>query len=218
MEMSMRDLEIHREIMIHSDLEGRGISDTQVLAAMRDVPREEFVAAEFRDQAYDDYPLPIEEGQTISQPYIVAYMAEALELSSGDRVLEIGTGSGYSAAVISRIAAEVYTVERFTSLAATARERLLRLGYDNIRVMVGDGTLGWPEVSPFDAIVVTACAPRVPEPLKSQLAIGGRLVIPVGPDRFLQTLTRVRRIKGAEYGVEHLLSVQFVPLIGAAGW
>jgi protein-L-isoaspartate(D-aspartate) O-methyltransferase len=218
MEMSMRDLEIRREIMIHSDLEGRGISDPPVLAAMMDVPREEFVSKDFRDQAYDDYPLPIEEGQTISQPYIVAYMAEALELSRGDRVLEIGTGSGYSAAVISRIAAEVYTVERFDSLAETARERLLRLGFDNIRVLVGDGTLGWPEESPFDAIVVTACAPRVPEPLKSQLAVGGRLVVPVGPDRMVQTLVRVRRIGRAEYGQEHLLSVQFVPLIGAAGW
>jgi protein-L-isoaspartate(D-aspartate) O-methyltransferase len=216
--MNMRELEIRREIMIHSDLEGRGISDPQVLAAMRDVPREEFVPKDFRDQAYDDYPLPIAEGQTISQPFIVAYMAEALELSRGDRVLEIGTGSGYSAAVLSRIAAEIYTVERFASLAATARERLLRLGYDNIRVLVGDGTLGRPEESPFDAIVVTACAPRVPEPLTSQLAIGGRLVIPVGPDRLVQTLVRVRRIREAEYGKEHLLSVQFVPLIGAAGW
>jgi protein-L-isoaspartate(D-aspartate) O-methyltransferase len=218
MEMNMRDLEIRREIMIHSDLEGRGISNPEVLAAMGETPREEFVPKEFRDQAYEDYPLPIEEGQTISQPYIVAYMAESLELSCGDRVLEIGTGSGYSAAVLSRIAAEIYTVERFASLAETARERLLRLGCDNIRVLVGDGTLGWPEKSPFDAIVVTACAPRVPEPLKSQLAIGGRLVIPVGPDRIVQTLTRVRRIRDIEFRQEHLLSVQFVPLIGAAGW
>jgi protein-L-isoaspartate(D-aspartate) O-methyltransferase len=218
MEMSMNGLAISREIMIHSDLEGRGINDPQVLAAMGDVPREEFVAEEFRDQAYEDFPLPIAEGQTISQPYIVAFMAEALELSPGDRVLEIGTGSGYSAAVLSRIAAEVYTVERFASLAATARERLLRLGYDNIRVLVGDGTLGWPEESPFDAIVVTACAPRLPEPLLKQLSVGGRLIIPVGPDRFMQTLTRVRRIRGDEFGKEDLLSVQFVPLIGAAGW
>ena len=216
--MKMRDLEIRREIMIHSDLEGRGISDPEILSAMREVPREEFVPEEFREQAYEDYPLPIEEGQTISQPYIVAYMAAALELSREDRVLEIGTGSGYSAAVLSRIVSQVFTKERFASLADNAKERLQRLGYDNIRISVGDGTLGWPEEAPFDAILVTAGAPRVPEPLLKQLVVGGRLVIPVGPGRIGQSLVRVRRIMEDEYLEEHLLAVQFVPLIGAAGW
>ena len=214
----MRNLELRREIMMQADLEGRGIRDPNVLAAMREVPREEFVAPDLKDQAYEDYPLPIEEGQTISQPYIVAYMAEALELSPGDRVLEIGSGSGYSAAVLSRIADRIITVERFSALAERAGERLRRLGYDNIVIFVGDGTLGWPEEAPYDAIVVTAAAPRLPEPLLKQLAIGGRLVVPVGPDLLGQTLVRVRRIKENEYREERLLAVQFVPLIGAAGW
>jgi protein-L-isoaspartate(D-aspartate) O-methyltransferase len=214
----MNNLDISREIMLSRDLAGRGIYDPKVLAAMRQVPREEFVPAELKEQAYGDYPLPIEEGQTISQPYIVAYMAECLELSPDDRVLEIGTGSGYSAAVLSRIAAEVYTVERFDSLALSARERLRRLGYDNISIFVADGTLGWPGLAPFDAIIVTAGAPRVPKPLLEQLAVGGRLVLPVGPDRLGQTLIRVRRNDEDEYMEERLLAVQFVPLVGAEGW
>jgi protein-L-isoaspartate(D-aspartate) O-methyltransferase len=204
--------------MICADLEGRGIRDPDVLEAMRVVPREEFLPFYLQSQAYEDYPLPIEEGQTISQPYIVAFMAEALELSPGDRVLEIGTGSGYSAAVLSRIAADVYTVERFTGLAERAGKRLRELGYGNIHILVGDGSLGWPEHAPYEAIVVTAGAPRVPEPLLKQLAIGGRLVIPVGPDRLGQTLTRVRRLKEREFREERLLAVQFVPLIGEEGW
>jgi protein-L-isoaspartate(D-aspartate) O-methyltransferase len=214
----MRDLYLRREIMIERDLKGRGIRDPAVLAAMREVPREEFVPAELAEHAYDDYPLPIDEGQTISQPYMVAYMAESLELSPTDRVLEIGTGSGYSAAVLSRLIAEVYTVEHFAGLAASAGGRLERLGYDNIRIFVGDGTLGWLEHAPYDAIVVTAGAPRVPEPLLQQLVIGGKLVIPVGPNRLVQTLIRVRRVKEGEYREESLLAVQFVPLVGAAGW
>jgi protein-L-isoaspartate(D-aspartate) O-methyltransferase len=214
----MRNLDVRREIMIERDLKGRGIRDPAVLAAMREVPREEFVPAELAEHAYDDYPLPIDEGQTISQPYMVAYMAESLELSPTDRVLEIGTGSGYSAAVLSRLVAEVYTVEHFAGLAASAGGRLGRLGYDNIRIFVGDGTLGWLEHAPYDAIVVTAGAPRVPEPLLQQLVIGGRLVIPVGPNRLVQTLIRVRRVKEGEYREESLLAVQFVPLVGAAGW
>jgi protein-L-isoaspartate(D-aspartate) O-methyltransferase len=214
----MNNLDISREIMLSRDLAGRGIGDPKVLAAMSLVPREEFVPAELKDQAYGDYPLPINEGQTISQPYIVAYMAECLELSPADRVLEIGTGSGYSAAVLSRIAAQVYTVERFASLARSAGERLLRLGYDNIRIFVGDGTLGWPGMSPYDTIIVTACAPRVPKALLEQLAISGRLVLPVGPDRLGQTLMRVRRVYEDEYREERLLAVQFVPLVGAEGW
>jgi protein-L-isoaspartate(D-aspartate) O-methyltransferase len=216
--MTSRDLEMRREIMICADLEGRGIRDPNVLEAMRVVPREEFLPFYLKNQAYEDYPLPIEEGQTISQPYIVAFMAEALELSPGDRVLEIGTGSGYSAAVLSRIAADVYTVERFTGLSERAGKRLRELGYGNIRILVGDGTLGWPEHAPYEAIVVTAGAPRIPKSLLKQLAIGGRLVIPVGPDRLGQTLTRVRRLNEREFREERLLAVQFVPLIGEEGW
>ena len=214
----MRDLDMRREIMIERDLKGRGIHDPAVLAAMREVPREEFVPADFVERAYEDYPLPIDEGQTISQPYMVAYMAESLELSPVDRVLEIGTGSGYSAAVLSRLVAEVYTVEHFAGLAESAGERLQRLGYDNIRILVSDGTLGWPENAPYNAIVVTAGAPRVPAPLLKQLVIGGRLVIPVGQNRLVQSLIRVRRVKEDEYLEENLMAVQFVPLIGAAGW
>lgn len=214
----MKNLDLRREIMISNHLAGRGISDPKVLAAMRHVPREEFVRPEMTEQAYDDHPLPIDEGQTISQPYMVAFMAESLELSPADRVLEIGTGSGYSAAVLSRLVAEVYTVEHFSGLAASASERLQRLGCDNIRIFVGDGTLGWPEHAPYDAIVVTAGAPRVPEPLLEQLVTGGRLVVPVGPNHFVQTLIRVRRVKTDEYKQENLMAVQFVPLIGAAGW
>lgn len=214
----MRNLDVRREIMIERDLKGRGIYDPEILVAMREVPREEFVPAELVERTYEDYPLPIDEGQTISQPYMVAYMAESLELSPTERVLEIGTGSGYSAAVLGRLVAEVYTVEHFAGLAASAGERLQRLGYHNIRIFVGDGTLGWPEHAPYDAIVVTAGAPRVPEPLLEQLVIGGRLVVPVGPNQFVQTLMRVRRVKTDEYREENLMAVQFVPLIGAAGW
>jgi protein-L-isoaspartate(D-aspartate) O-methyltransferase len=214
----MNSLDISRDIMLGRDLAGRGIHDPKVLAAMGQVPREEFIPTELKQQAYGDYPLPIDERQTISQPYIVAYMAECLELSPADRVLEIGTGSGYSAAVLSRIAAQVYSVERFDSLARSAGERLRRLGYDNIRIFVGDGTLGWPGHAPYDAIIVTAGAPRVPNPLLEQLAVGGRLVLPVGPDRMGQTLIRVRRKDEDEYLEERLLAVQFVPLVGAEGW
>ena len=214
----MKNLDEYREIMIKNDLVGRGIVDQKVISAMREVPREEFVSPEFKEHAYEDHPLPIEERQTISQPFMVAYMAESLELKPTDRVLEIGTGSGYSAAVLSRIACEVYTVEHFAGLATSSDERLKRLGYNNIRIFLGDGTLGWPEHAPYDAIVVTAGAPRVPEPLLEQLVIGGRLVVPVGPNHFVQTLIRVRRVKTDEYSQENLMAVQFVPLIGAAGW
>jgi protein-L-isoaspartate(D-aspartate) O-methyltransferase len=214
----MRTLDMNREIMIKNHLADRGIRDPKVLAAMRLVPREEFVRPELREQAYEDHPLPIDEGQTISQPYMVAYMVESLELTPTDRVLEIGTGSGYSAAVLSRLVAEVFTVEHLAGLAASAGERLQRLGYDNVRIFVGDGTLGWPENAPYDAIVVTAGAPRLPEPLLEQLVIGGKLVVPVGSNHFLQTLILVRRVKTDEYRQEDLMAVQFVPLIGVAGW
>lgn len=213
-----RDREEAREIMIREDLIGRGIKDETVLRAMRAVPREAFIAPEFARQAYADHPLPIEEEQTISQPYIVAYMTEALQLSARDRVLEIGTGSGYAAAVLSRIVTTVYSVERLVGLAASAKERLTALGYDNVIVHHGDGTLGWPAHAPYDAIIVTAGAPRLPEPLLDQLATGGRLVIPVGPTSFLQMLIRVRRLAKDDYRSEELSPVRFVPLIGAAGW
>ncbi|HLO25120.1 MAG TPA: protein-L-isoaspartate(D-aspartate) O-methyltransferase, partial [Geobacteraceae bacterium] len=179
---------------------------------------EDFVPAELAGHAYDDNPLPIGEGQTISQPFMVAYMTEALEPARTDRVLEIGTGSGYAAAVLSQVVAEVHTVERIEELASTARERLNRLGYANIRVHVGDGSLGWPEHAPYDAIVVTAGAPQVPQPLLEQLAVGGRLVIPVGPHERIQTLVRVRRVGPDDFRYESHFGVMFVPLIGAAGW
>jgi protein-L-isoaspartate(D-aspartate) O-methyltransferase len=207
-----------REIMFREDLIGRGIKDAAVLRAMREVPREAFVPPELAAHAYADHPLPIEEEQTISQPYIVAYMTEALELTPGDRVLEIGTGSGYAAAVLSRIVTTVYSVERLGTLADKARKRLTALGYSNIVVQEGDGTLGWPEHAPYDAIVVTAGAPKLPEALLEQLATGGRMVIPIGPTSFLQMLIRVRRQGENDYHNEELCPVRFVPLIGAAGW
>lgn len=185
---------------------------------MREVPREEFLPPALVRFAYDDGPLPIEAGQTISQPYIVAYMIEALELEGTERVLEIGTGSGYAAAVLSRCAAEVFTVERIASLAESARGRLQALGYGNVTVHLGDGTLGWPEHGPYQGIVVTAGAPELPASLLSQLAPEGRLVIPVGPTQHLQTLIRVRRVGEHDFRREELCPVRFVPLIGAEGW
>jgi len=213
-----RSAEEARALMIREDLIGRGIRDQAVLRAMRDVPREAFIAPDLAAQAYADHPLPIDEEQTISQPYIVAYMTEALELTPTDRVLEIGTGSGYAAAVLSRMVTTVYTIERLERLSMSASERLERLGYRNIVVHQGDGTLGWPEHAPYDAIVVTAGAPKLPEPLLDQLALGGRLVIPVGPTSTLQMLIRIRRVAENDYLSEDLCPVRFVPLIGAAGW
>ena len=204
--------------MIREHLLGRGIRDPAVIRAMREVPREEFVAEELMEFAYEDHPLDIAEGQTISQPYIVAYMTEALELSATDRVLEIGTGCGYAAAVLSRIVARVYTVERLAGLSGSARQRLARLGYMNIIVHEGDGTLGWSDHAPYDAIVVTAGAPAVPKSLREQLVTGGRLVIPVGASSNFQVLIRVRRLSEHEYRSEDLCGVRFVPLVGADGW
>lgn len=214
----MKELDYQRDIMIREHLLSRGIRDQAVLKAMREVPREEFVSEPILERAYGDHPLPIAEGQTISQPYIVAYMTEALELNSADRVLEIGTGSGYAAAVLSRIVDTVHTVERLRGLAQSARQRLELLGYSNIVVHEGDGTLGWAEHAPYAAIVVTAGAPNVPKPLLEQLVIGGRLVIPVGRSFDVQELVRVRRVSEHDYRSEELCGVRFVPLIGAAGW
>ena len=207
---------LQREQMVRGQIEARGVRDERVLAAIRAVPRHLFVPAYLAGSAYHDTPLAIGQGQTISQPYIVALMTELLELAGDERVLEIGTGSGYQAAVLAQLAAEVITVERFPSLAQEARERLARLGYDNVQIEVGDGSLGWPEGAPYDAIIVTAASPEMPEPLPDQLAGGGRLVVPVGP-RWTQHLVRVRR-EGGTFQRETMIGVAFVPLIGQHGW
>jgi protein-L-isoaspartate(D-aspartate) O-methyltransferase len=204
--------------MVDRQIMGRGVQDPAVLATMRRVRREAFVPRHLARRAYADQPLPIGGGQTISQPYIVATMTESLRLQPGDRVLEIGTGSGYGAAVLAEIAAEVYTVERLAGLAEGARCRLGELGYTNVHVRHGDGSLGWPEHAPYDAIVVTAGGPDVPPSLLKQLAMGGRLVMPVGPSPLAQQLVRVVRTEETTYEREELGSVAFVPLIGAEGW
>jgi protein-L-isoaspartate(D-aspartate) O-methyltransferase len=207
-----------RNEMVDRDIAGRGVRDELVLGAMRKVPRELFLPEGLREFAYDDSPLPIGAEQTISQPYIVAFMAEALMLTGGENVLEIGAGSGYAAALLSEIAAEVYTVERVGKLAGQAADTLAELGYDNVHVLHGDGTKGWPEHAPYDAIVVAAGGPQVPESLKEQLKIGGRLVIPVGVDQRVQELVRVVRVSSNEYRHESIADVRFVPLIGEEGW
>jgi len=207
-----------RRLMVETQVAARGVRDSAVLDAMRVVPREAFVAERLKPFAYDDGPLPIDEGQTISQPYIVALMTQAVRPRPGERVLEIGTGSGYGAAVLARIAADVYTVERLAGLADSARRRLADLGYGNVHVLHGDGTLGWPEHAPYDAIVVTAGGPKVPPPLLEQLAVGGRLVMPVGSSPRFQKLVRVTRTGAERYDHEELEEVAFVPLIGKEGW
>jgi len=207
-----------RDAMVESHIAGRGIRSQLVLEAMQAVPREAFLPQHLRKSAYQDEPLPIAEGQTISQPYIVALMTEALALEGGEKVLEIGTGSGYAAAVLAQIAKEVYTVERIGQLAEKAATVLSELGYRNVHVLHADGTRGWPDHAPYDAIVVAAGGPEVPESLKSQLKIGGRLVIPVGPDRRVQELVRVTRISKLQYKTEDIADVRFVPLVGAEGW
>lgn len=207
-----------REALVERELRMLGIRDEAVLQAMRIVPREEFVAPELREFAYRNAPLPIASGQTISQPLIVAVMTEALELAPDERVLEIGTGSGYAAAVLSRIAREVFTVERHQELADTARQRLQRLGYDNVHVLHADGTRGWPAHAPYDAIVVAAGGPGVPSALLQQLGVGGRLVMPVGDEKESQRLIRVIRRGENDLEYEELGAVRFVPLIGEGGW
>jgi protein-L-isoaspartate(D-aspartate) O-methyltransferase len=206
-----------RAIMVAHHLEARGIADPLVLAAMGEVPREAFVSEPLTEFAYEDSALPIEAGQTISQPYIVARMIELLELAPGDKVLEVGAGSGYAAAVMSRIASKVYAIERHKELEELARVRLKALGYDNVEIICADGTKGLPEQAPFNAILVSAGGPKVPETLKQQLAISGRLVIPVGRD-IHQTLLLVRHIDEDEFEQEDYGAVTFVPLIGAEGW
>lgn len=212
------DRAAERAHMVDRQLVRRGIRDARVLEAMRTVPRERFVGEEMAEFAYDDAPLPIEHGQTISQPYIVAVMVEALALRPEDRVLEVGAGSGYAAAVLGQVARQVHAIERHRALAEQARTRMAALGYDNVEVVAGDGTLGWAEKAPFDAIVVAAGGPEVPRPLLEQLAVGGRLVIPVGVEARAQELVRVTRVDEHEFVEDRLGRVQFVPLIGSAGW
>ncbi len=205
-----------RERMIREDVVGRGVSDARVLQALRDVPREAFVPERLRDQAYADHPLPIGEGQTISQPYIVAAMTELARVPPGGRVLEVGTGSGYQAAILARLAVAVYSVELVDTLGRTAAGRLARLGYTNVQVRVGDGYLGWPEHAPFDAIVVTCGADHVPPPLVEQLKPGGRMVIPVGPAGGVQSLQVLERRAPGAITTQDVMAVRFVPLRRAA--
>ena len=214
----MADYSKLRKQMVQHQIAARGLQSENVLNAMRNVPRELFLPKGQRRLAYDDGPLPIGRGQTISQPFIVAYMTEALGLKGGEKVLEIGTGSGYAAAVLAEIVANVYTIERIDGLAIMARKILAELDYQNVHVRQGDGTLGWPEQAPFDGIVVTAGGPDVPDTLKLQLRTGGHLVIPVGTSTWYQELVRVTRVSADEFETEDLVPVRFVPLIGAEGW
>jgi protein-L-isoaspartate(D-aspartate) O-methyltransferase len=203
-----------RESMVERQIASRGVADPAVLAAMEEVPRHLFVPRPHRSVAYEDRPLPIGYGQTISQPYVVALMSELLAIDGDDRVLEIGTGSGYHAAVLSRVAAEVYSVEILPALAERARATLAAVGYDNVHVRVGDGYRGWPEAAPFDAVLLTAAPARIPQPLLDQLAVGGRLVAPVG-DGGWQELVRVTRREDG-FHEERTTLVRFVPMLGQA--
>ncbi len=203
--------DVDRERMVREQIVARGVRDPKTLAALRKVPRHLFVPERAVPEAYEDHPLAIGHAQTISQPYIVALMTETLGLRGGETVLEVGTGSGYQAAVLAEIAAHVYSIEIVEPLAEEARERLRRLGYGNVVVRAGDGYAGWPEKAPFDAIMVTAAAPRIPEPLKAQLRDGGRLVLPVGDES--QELIVVTR-RGATFTERRVLPVRFVPMTG----
>jgi protein-L-isoaspartate(D-aspartate) O-methyltransferase len=207
-----------RADMVERQIEGRGIRHPGVLAAMRAVPRERFVLPGDRKRAFDDRPLPIPAGQTISQPFVVAYMIAMIEPQPADRVLEIGTGSGYAAAVVARLVAHVHSVERHPELVAFARANLAAAGVTNVTVHEGDGTRGWPAEAPYDGIIVTAGGPGVPPSLRDQLAVGGRLVMPVGRSRRHQTLVLLRRLGQTHYEEEELAPVAFVPLIGDEGW
>jgi protein-L-isoaspartate(D-aspartate) O-methyltransferase len=207
---------LQRERMLNTQLRARGISDPRVLAAMAGVPRQEFVAEEYRTRAYGDFPLPIAEGQTVSQPYIVALMLEALALTGTETVLEVGTGSGYQTALLAQLARSVYSIERHEALAKSAHATLQRLGYQNVAVLVGDGSQGWPEKSPFDAIIVSAAAPHIPQPLFEQLREGGRMMIPVGPADGQELQLASKHDDRAIVNV--LEGCRFVPLIGGQGY
>ena len=202
--------------MVEEQIISREIRDSRVIAAMKKVPRHRFVEEALQSQAYSDHPLPIGEKQTISQPYMVALMTEALQLTGREKVLEIGAGSGYQTAILAELAEKVYSIERIRSLAIKARQLLYELGYFNVEIKIFDGTYGWSEESPFDAVLVTAGAPDIPEPLLDQLAMGGRLVIPVG-DAFVQDLVRVTRSEGG-IKKEDLGGCRFVKLVGKYGW
>src|SRR5688500_445060 len=214
----MPDFTRMREAMVARQIAGRGIDNKRLLAAMREVPREAFVPGHLAEQAHDDSPLPIEADQTISQPYIVAMMIDAAEVAPGDKVLEIGAGSGYAAAVMGRIADEVIAIERHDELARLARERMGRLGYDNVTIIHGDGTHGLPEEAPFEAILAAASGSHVPEILLRQLSLNGTLVMPIGEPNQIQKLVKVTRTAEEEFDQEDLGPVRFVPLIGTHGW
>jgi protein-L-isoaspartate(D-aspartate) O-methyltransferase len=214
----MTDFTAEREAMVEWQLRRREISKPDILAAFLAVPREEFVSADYADYAYQDSPLPIESGQTISQPYIVALTIDAAGIAKGGRVLEVGAGSGYAAAVIGQIAGEVIAVERLHQLIEPARERMARLGYGNVRIVEGDGTLGWPDEAPYDAIVAAASGSHVPQSWIAQLRPGGRIVMPIGEPSSGQSLVKVTKGKDGTLKYEDLGGVRFVPLIGAEGF
>ena len=205
-----------RQAMVEADIRERGIKDRRLMEVLARVPRHLFVASRLAGQAYEDHPLPIGEGQTISQPYVVALMTEALRLKPSDRVLEVGTGSGYQAAVLAGLVKEVWSVEIRKVLADEAAGRLKTLGYGNVRVKYGDGYFGWEEAAPFDAIIITAAANHIPPPLIRQLKEGGRLILPLASTVFYQTLTLVTKKKGGELQVDQMGPVQFVPMTGEA--
>ena len=212
------DFAAQREAMVERQLKRRGISDERILDAFRAVPREAFVGADVAHLAYEDHPLPIEAKQTISQPYIVALMIEAAEIAGGGTVLEVGSGSGYAAALISRIARKVIGIERQLALVQVARERMTRLGYDNVEIVGGDGTLGWPDAAPYDAILAAASGSHVPKSLIEQLKPGGRIVMPLGDPGWVQTLLNIKKREDGTLQQSDLGGVRFVPLIGAEGW
>jgi protein-L-isoaspartate(D-aspartate) O-methyltransferase len=212
------DFAAQREAMVERQLTRRGISDERILDAFRAVPREAFVGADVAHLAYEDHPLPIEAKQTISQPYIVALMIEAAEIAGGGTVLEVGSGSGYAAALISRIARKVIGIERQPALVQVARERMTRLGYDNVEIVGGDGTLGWPDAAPYDAILAAASGSHVPKSLIEQLKPGGRIVMPLGDPGWVQTLVKIKKREDGTLQQSDLGGVRFVPLIGAEGW
>jgi protein-L-isoaspartate(D-aspartate) O-methyltransferase len=214
----MADFADQREHMVRDQIAGRGIDGPRLLDAFRAVPRELFVPEDVREFAYEDGPLPIEAGQTVSQPYIVALMISAAGVAPGGRVLEVGAGSGYSAAVMSRIAREVIALERHSELVEPARERIRRLGFDNVRILEGDGTVGLPSEAPFEAILCAASGSHVPDALRRQLCVGGKLVMPLGAPDSVQKLVKVTRREAELFEQEDLGPVRFVPLIGAHGW
>jgi len=207
----MDEYEKLRRLMVEEQIIKRGIKDREVIRAMLKVPREKFVPPQERGSAYGDFPLPIGYGQTISQPYIVAYMTEQLEVKKGDRVLEIGTGSGYQSAILAEIGCEVYTVELIEELSKRAQRIIKELGYKNVHFKIGDGYQGWKEYAPYDAIIVTAAPPRIPEKLKYQMKIGGRMVIPVGD--YYQYLYKIARTGKDSWKKERLIGVSFVPMV-----